>query len=398
MAANLMDDFPPAPDRLVTLSNWRKAPFSAWGFRNVRRLVPTADIAGSGQAIPLETSLEDISHVSHVGFTGHDGKPTTVSHALRATNTDAFIVLRRGRIAAEWYGPGMSATTPHIVFSVSKSICGALGGILADRGLLDPDDNVIDYVPELASSVYAGCTVRHLLDMAVGIAFTEDYDDPAGDVARYRHAVGWDPLPPEQDAIDLRSFLARQRPDGQKHGGLFHYVSTNTDVLGWVYERACDQPYSDIVSEYLWAPLGAECHAYITVDAHNAMRAAGGVCAAPRDLARFGEMIRRRGIAGGRQVVPGAWIDDINARGDPDAWARSELADIFPKASYHSQWYRIDRDRGVLAAFGIHGQWIYIHPDAELVIIRVASEATPLDHDRVRGWRRGFDAIAERFL
>jgi CubicO group peptidase (beta-lactamase class C family) len=395
MAGNLMDDFPPSPEHLVTLANWRKAPFSAWGFRNVRRLVPTADIAASGDAIPLEASPEDISHV---GFTGHDGKPTTVGHALGATDTDAFIVLRRGRIAMEWYGRGMSATVPHIVFSVSKSICGALGGILADRGLLDPDAPVIKYVAELESSVYAGATVRHLLDMAVGIAFTEDYDDPAGDVARYRHAVGWDPLPPGQDPIDLRSFLKVQKTDGQKHGGLFHYVSTNTDVLGWVYERACKKPYAELVSDHLWKPLGAECHAYITVDAHNAMRAAGGVCLAPRDLARFGEMIRRRGIADGRQVVPGAWIDDINTRGDPEAWARSEFADVFPKASYRSQWYRIDRDRGVLAAFGIHGQWIYIHPDAELVIIRMASEATPLDPDRVRGWRRGFDAIAKRYL
>ena len=83
--------------------------------------------------------------------------------ALRAARTDAFVVLRRGRIAAEWYDNGMDATTPHIVFSVSKSICGTLGGILAGRGLLDPDDRVIDYVPELASSVYAGCTIRHLL-------------------------------------------------------------------------------------------------------------------------------------------------------------------------------------------------------------------------------------------
>ena len=60
------------------------------------------DIAASGHAIPLETSLEDIGHV---GFTGHDGKPTTIGHALPATSTDAFIVLRRGRIAAEWYAP-----------------------------------------------------------------------------------------------------------------------------------------------------------------------------------------------------------------------------------------------------------------------------------------------------
>jgi len=169
-------------------------------------------------------------------------------------------------------------------------------------------------------------------------------------------------------------------------------------LLGWVYERACDQPYADILSEYLWAPLGAERDAYITVDARDAMRAAGGVCVSPRDLARFGEMIRRRGVAGGNQVVPGTWIDDINECGDPEAWARSEFADMFPQASYRSQWYRIDRGKGVLCAVGIHGQWIYIHPEAELVIIRMASEAAPLDLDGVRGWRRGFDAIAEYFL
>jgi CubicO group peptidase (beta-lactamase class C family) len=76
--------------------------------------------------------------------------------------------------------------------------------------------------------------------------------------------------------------------------------------------------------------------------------------------------------------------------------AASEFADMFPQASYRSQWYRIDRAKGVLCALGIHGQWVYIHPEAELVIVRMASEATPLD--RVRGWRRGFDAIAEYFL
>ena len=395
MTAALMDDFPPAPDRLVTLANWRKAPFCEWGFRNVRRLIPTANIAASGPARALETSLEEIGHI---GFHGHNGEPTTVGQALRATHTDAFVVLRRGRIAMEWYGHGMSAATPHIVFSVSKSICGTLGGILVDHGLLDPDDGVTDYIPELASSVYAGCTIRHLLDMAVGIAFNEDYEDPRGDVVRYRHAAGWDPLPAGEAPIDLRSFLAQQKPDGAKHGEVFHYVSTNTDVLGWVYERACDQAYADILSGYLWSPLGAEHDAYITVDARDAMRAAGGICVTPRDLARFGEMIRRRGVVDGRQVVPGAWIDDINECGDPEAWARSELADMFPEASYRSKWYRIDRARGVLCARGIHGQWIYIHPEAELVIVRMASEATPLDLDRVRSWRRGFDAIAEYFL
>jgi hypothetical protein len=54
----------------------------------------------------------------------------------------------------------------------------------------------------------------------------------------------------------------------------------------------------------------------------------------------------RRGVADGRQVVSGAWIEDINQRGDPEAWAASELAEIFPNGSYRNQWYRIDRFLG----------------------------------------------------
>jgi hypothetical protein len=392
---DLMNGFPPPPDKQVTLANWRTSPFNGWSYRNVRRLLPTANIAASGHSVPLEYSLEDIGQTE---FEGLNGEPTTLHRILRTTNTDALVVLRCGRIIDEWYANGMNATTPHIVFSVSKSICGALGGILTDRGLLDPDDLVIDYIPELEASVYGDCTVRHLLDMVVGIQFTEDYDDPDGDVIRYRYAMGWDPVPPGRQTMDVRRFLATMRPNGQPHGETFHYVSTNTDVLGWVYERACDQPLADIISEYLWMPLGAERDAYITVDSRDAMRAAGGICVTPRDLARFGEMIRRRGVANGQQVVPGWWIDDINETDTSAAWARGEFAELFPGASYRSKWYQIDRTAGVLCALGIHGQWIYIHPDAELVAIRMASEGIPLDPETAKCWRRGFDAIADQFI
>jgi hypothetical protein len=80
-ADQLMGDFPPAPDRLVTLSNWPKAPFNSWGFRNVRRLLPTANIAASGRALALEMAPEEIGHI---GFTGHDGRPTTLVPGIRA--------------------------------------------------------------------------------------------------------------------------------------------------------------------------------------------------------------------------------------------------------------------------------------------------------------------------
>ncbi len=392
-AKKLMTEFPPTRDNLVTLANWRTQPSSDWSFHNVRRLLPTANIAASKNPVPLESSLAEIGDVA---FEGNKGR-TTLRDALRTTNTKGFLVLRRGKIAAEWYAGGMDALTPHIVFSVSKSICGALGGILADKGFLNPNRPVTDYVPEVSSSVYGGCSVRHLLDMTVGISFTEDYVDPDGDVARYRRAVGWDVIQPGQSTMALREYLATQKPDGKTHGHAFHYVSTNTDLLGWVYERAAGRALSDLLGEYLWTPLGAETDAYITLDPEGAMRAAGGICAAPRDLARFGEMIRQRGVANGRQVVPGWWIDDINDNGDPEAWARGEFAEMFPDAAYRSKFYQIDRKRRTLCCIGIHGQWIYIDPISELVIVRVAAEPTPLDVDNCRAWGRGFASIVQHF-
>ena len=395
-AKSLMNQFPPAQDRLVTLANWRTQPFNDWSYRNVRRLLPTADIPASRSPSRLEYALQDIGGVS---FKDPNDKAIALTAWLRGTRTNAFLVLRQGRVVMEWYGEGMNGTTPHIVFSVSKSICGALGGVLAGRGILDPDRAVTDYIPEIGASVYGikGCTVRHLLDMSVGIKFEEDYLDPNGDVARYRRAVGWDVTPPGQPVIDLRSFLGMQKPDGTSHGETFHYVSTNTDTLGWVYERASGRALSDLLSDHLWQPMGAEIDAYITLDAHGAMRAAGGICAAPRDLARFGEMIRRRGVVDGRQVVPGTWIDDINENGSPEAWARGDFAELFPGGHYRSKFYQIDRKRRTLACLGIHGQYIYIDPPSETVIVRVGSDHTPLDIPATQTWRRSFDAIAAHF-
>ncbi|MEW6643843.1 MAG: serine hydrolase [Pseudomonadota bacterium] len=388
----LMTEFPPPAERLVTLANWRKFPYTQWSFRNVRQLLPTAPIAASGSAAPLAADLRDIGTTA---FEGLRGARTTLDAALRDTSTDALLVLRHGRLMTEWYANGMDAERLHIVFSISKSICGSLGGILAERGILDPDQAVVDILPELkASQAYATATVRHLLDMTVGISFVEDYLDPDGDVVRYRRAMGWDPIPPGQPAIDLRSFLAQQKADGKPHGHAFHYVSTNTDVLGWVYERASGRPLSELISEHLWQPLGAEREAYITVDAHGAMRAAGGICVAPRDLARFAEMMRLRGVAGGRQVVPGWWVDDINDRGDAEVWSRGDFAPMFPGGRYRSQWYQLDQERRTLTAIGIHGQWIHIDPPSETVIVRLASEGIPLDPDSAGLWLRAFAAIA----
>jgi CubicO group peptidase (beta-lactamase class C family) len=390
--SDVMKGAPPSAEALVTRFNWRQYPHSQWSFRNTRQVLPTADIRRSATPSALSSAVRDFGAVS---FTA-SGKSTTLAETLAETYTDGLLIMQRGQIVGEWYGEGMTPHTPHLVCSVSKSICGTLGGVLVERGLLDPDKPITHYVPEVASSVYGACTVRNLLDMTVAIKFDEDYDDPEGDVVKYRLCNGWDVLPNGTAQGDQRSFLATLRPNGGPHGKVFHYVSTNTDVLGWVYEKACGKPYAQILSDYIWAPMGAEDDAYITLDTHGASRSAGGICATLRDLARFGEMIRNRGIANGAQVVPGSWIDDIHHNGDRQAWTDGDLAFIFPEGRYRSCWYTVDPARLTLAAVGIHGQWIYIDPTRDMVVVKVASQPKAMDiEDMDRRWLAAFDAIGE---
>lgn len=386
----IMRGSPPPPSAQVTRANWRTYPAIRWGFTHAREILPTAPIRRAAQPSPLTAVPRDLMQL---GFTAPDGTATTLAATLQATDADGLLVMHRGAIVTEWYGDGMSETTPHLICSVSKSIAGTLGGILTERGLINPDAKVIDYLPELANSAYAGCLVRHLLDMQVAITFEEDYEDPAGDVARYRYASGWDPAPPGIPAGDQRAFLATTRPSGKPHGKVFHYVSPNTDVLGWLYERACGMPYAQILSEHLWQPMGAAEDASLTLDATGEGRFAGGISATLRDLARFGEMIRNGGVADGRQVVPAAWIDDIHDAGDETAWAEGDLAEIFPGARYRSKWYTIDTKRRDLAAIGIHGQWIYVDVATETVIVKLATQPKAMDIPIDLRWLAAFRAI-----
>ncbi len=121
-------------DTFVSLANWRTAPYSTQSFCNVDQLIPVSRIHAPG---------------------------------------------RVGELAVD-----------------SQSLTGATAGLLVDRGLLDPDRPVIEYVPEVADSAYDDCTVRHVLDVTVSSTFSEGYLDVSGDYIRYRRATLWDPAQP----------------------------------------------------------------------------------------------------------------------------------------------------------------------------------------------------------
>ena len=125
--------------------------------------------------------------------------------------------------------------------------------------------------------------------------------------------------------------------------------------------------------------MGAARSAYITVDRLGAPRAAGGICATVRDLALVGQLIGNGGTRGGNQVLPRAWFDDIAAGGDPQAWSAGDFAAYLPGARYRSKWYIDDRDGRLLFGLGIHGQYLFVDAERQLVVAKVSSEELPLD-------------------
>lgn len=377
----------------TTLANWRTAPFSRWGFHHVRELLPTANIAADRAAPePFSAVPRDLSAIA---FQGLDGNETTLGRFLPDSFTDALVILQGNRIVTEWYDPGYGPTFPHIVFSISKSITSCLTGILAGHGLVDPEAPATRYVPEAADSAWGDCTLRHILDMVVAIDFTEPNPDPDSDYMRYRASTGWNPPAPGGESLDQKGFLLTLRRGTGQHGEHFSYISPNTDFLGWILERAAGRPMAELLSEHIWRPMGARDDAYITLDRLGAPRNAGGICTTARDLALFGTMVRDGGRANGRQVVPADWIEDIRANGSHSAWLDGDplFYDLLPDGRYRSKWYQTGDDRGSICAIGIHGQWIYIDPIADAVIVKLSAQPEPLDDPLDRAHLRGFDAI-----
>ena len=375
----------------ATLENWREHPYSVWGFTHVDSLVPVAPIPTAPPPAPLRQGKPlDLARLAIVWA----GSRRSAEAALEETHTDGFLVLKDGAVVAERL-INQTATDRHIVFSVSKSITAALAGILVQQGRLDSEAPVSRYVPEVAGSAYADATVRHVLDMAVSIRFVEDYLDPHGDVARYRAAMGWNTPGPIASADGINAFVTGLPKAEHPHGRRFHYVSPNSDLLGWILERAGGENFASLLSRLIWQPMHMAQEACVTVDRHGAPRTAGGICVSLGDLARFGEMMRNKGRFNGQRIVPEEWINDILHKGDAAQWSRGEMVNLFPDGRYRSKWYVPAPSSSVLCAIGIHGQWIYIDYDAGMVAVKQSSQPIPSDEALDNLTYAMFQAIAD---
>jgi CubicO group peptidase (beta-lactamase class C family) len=370
----LMQGAPPfAPEHLVTLENWQDPPFNRWGFQHVAELVPTARIPRGGSPVwQLDREERDLS-----GLTIHGGRhlKSPFDGFLEGTFTDAIVVLHGGTIVFERYFNAMRPDTRHLLMSVSKSITSAVCGSLIAERLLSPTDHVTTHLPELSGTSWDGCTVRHLLDMRAGTRFDEDYANLEADIRIYEQIFLWRPRTIPGLPDDITAYYPTLQ-NGAPHGGPFDYRSILTDLLAWVMERAAGARFADLVSQELWAPMGAEFDAEVTVDAHGNPFADGGVSCTLRDLARFGLLLLRDGRCGERSVIPSAWIHDtLNPDDDVvDAFVSSRDAREFPEGAYYrNQFWVIDAAAPIFLCSGINGQSVLVHGPADVVIAKFST-------------------------
>ncbi len=294
-----------------------------------------------------------------------------VDAILEGTSTTAFLVLRDDELLVERYANGGAADRPHTSFSVAKSYLSTLVGIAIERGDLGGlDDAVTDHVPELLDRDprFAEVTLRSLVTMSSGLAY-EEQGLPWSDDATTYYA-------PDLRAEALGASVAE--PPGER----WLYNNFNPLLVGLVLERATGTSVSDYMARHLWQPMGAEADASWSLDSERSgfEKLESGVNAVPRDYARFGYLFAHEGRVGGEQVVPADWVREATARdtgADP--------------AEHYQYWWWVDTKReGRFFARGNHGQYVYVDPATDVVVVRLGRE-----DDGVR-WAEVLRDVADR--
>lgn len=385
LSVSLMQGFPATPDARVTWDNWMRPPYNRWAFRNLARLRPTIDVK-AGNGAPSEWKCAP-GPLGGLAFESVIGESVTVAEHLQASKTDAFIVVRNGEVMHEEYFNGQQRSDRHIMFSVTKSLIGMIGEDLVSSGILNPEALAKTYVPEFGDGAFADATVQQLFDMAVGIDYSEVYDDPASESSQYGYACGFQPAPTEFSRYEsLYQYIPSLRKLGE-HGGFFHYVTATTEALAWVMERASGLSCSEHL-ERVWGKLSCERDGYFMADPWGRSVAGAGFNATLRDMARFGQLILDGGNRNGEQLISQSAIERVLRGADPAIYAANEeFSEWTPGASYRSQWYVFNDHSQAIMAGGIHGQYLFVDIPSRTVIVKQSSlpeAVTDLDADSVR--------------
>ena len=369
--------------------SWQNAPHNTFVYQQISRAFPTAVVwRGDGPKHQFQYDKQDLAQITYVK---KDGEEETLAELLDRSFTNGFLVIKDGKIIAEDYRNGLEPHIRHHWMSASKSMTSSLFSTFVEDGKVKLDAPVTQYVPALKGSVWEGVTVADVLDMRSDVKYREEFDNPVAEVWQHEAAVGWRNVGKGRPATN-RQFLAGMQKY-EEPDGLFHYRSSETDMLGLIMENITGVGAAELLSQRIWSKLGAEEDAQCMVDREGACVVMGGFGTTLRDAGRWGQMIANGGKFNGQQIIPASWLERIR-QGDHEAF--KNYYGMLPKGAYSAQFWVADKDRGITSALGYGGQQIYIDPDINLVIVKLSTWDEP-NYDYATDAYRAFEAISNYF-
>ena len=347
-------------------------------FRNQDQVWPVRVIRRGDAVRPLPPHARSLADLA---FKVGDVR-LSLSDFMARRRTAGLLILKDGEIALERYGMGNGPESRWASFATAMSMTSTLAGAaLHDGAIGNLDDRCDLYLPRLLGSPYEGVTVRNVMRMCSGVAWSEENQpDGRSDDARRlgRAMVSRRP----GSVLDLLC----ARPRAQPQGVVFNYSTGESCLLGALVVAATGRPLADYCAEKIWRPAGMEADGYWQLESDDGLELGGlGVSARLRDFGRFGQLMLEDGEAfSGRRVLPPGWRD---LAGQPDS-APTGFGRLMPgsPAGYGYHWWAVPPlpggvNNGAFSARGAFGQFIFVNPTDQVVIAIQSAWRQPQDSD-----------------
>ena len=280
---------------------------------------------------------------------------------LEKLKTSSFLVFKGDSLIFEKYWGEHQKETVSNCFSATKTFVALLVGIAIDEGKIKSlDEPVATYIPEFKDGEKSKITVRHLLLMSSGLDWEESGKNPLSDNAESYYGTDLYGLVTSQKAVE-------------KPGVRFNYQSGNSQLLGFIIEKATGEDLTDYAYHKIWSKIGTEHDAFWSLDKENgAEKAFCCLYGSSRDFGRLGKLILQEGKWDGQQVVP-LWYMKEMVKTPP-----MKTKEGVPNFRYGLHiWSFTGGSSPVHYCRGILGQYILSIPADDLVIVRTGTGRTP---------------------
>jgi CubicO group peptidase (beta-lactamase class C family) len=278
---------------------------------------------------------------------GYAGLDVAEAAGSKLPRLRSLLVNHRGTIVLERYYNGFRAGQPANIKSASKSLISALVGIAVARGAIKSVEQPIrEYFPELAKEPdkrKQDITIEDLLTMRSGLESTSGRNYGAWVTSR-----NW-----------VRYVLSRPMTD--EPGTRIEYSTGSSHLLSAILTRATGQSTWQFAQQHLAKPLGFTLARWAQ-DPQGIYFGGNEMLMTPRQMVRFGELYLNEGRIGEQQLLPESWIARSFVPRGRSRWGSD-------REYGYGWWIRELGGRDTYYAWGYGGQFIFVVPDEDLVVV-----------------------------